>query len=211
MLDEYGKLEAVRFRAVRQRARLPGAAGPDRLVAAGTSPNITYEKEYPERLPLDERKQFFQPHSRGRAKRRRTGSCDACAADGRTGVLHRVLQRRKAHHLLRRQPSRLRRQRRQGDGLSEGRIPADRRALRGRRLSPLEPSRTSSARRSGSLAGARLDDRSRRSVVEVRRLTPTIVEVIVRAPAAARNFEPGQFFRLQNFEAYAPSSTARRS
>jgi NAD(P)H-flavin reductase len=30
------------------------------------------------------------------------------------------------------------------------------------------------------------------------------VEVVVRAPAAARNFEPGQFFRLQNLESFAP-------
>ena len=35
------------------------------------------------------------------------------------------------------------------------------------------------------------------------RLTPTIIEVIVRAPAAARHFEPGQFYRLQNFESMA--------
>src|SRR4029078_7897129 len=35
-------------------------------------------------------------------------------------------------------------------------------------------------------------------------LTPTIVDVIVRAPAAARKFEPGQFYRLQNFEASSP-------
>ncbi len=41
-------------------------------------------------------------------------------------------------------------------------------------------------------------------VVAVNRLTPTIVEVVVRAPAAARNFQPGQFFRLQNLEARAP-------
>jgi NAD(P)H-flavin reductase len=39
----------------------------------------------------------------------------------------------------------------------------------------------------------------------VNRLTPTIVEVVVRAPFAARHFLPGQFFRLQNFEALAPS------
>jgi NADPH-dependent glutamate synthase beta subunit-like oxidoreductase/NAD(P)H-flavin reductase len=37
----------------------------------------------------------------------------------------------------------------------------------------------------------------------VRRLTPTIVEVVVKAPWAARNFEPGQFYRLQNFETSA--------
>ena len=40
----------------------------------------------------------------------------------------------------------------------------------------------------------------RATVHEVNRLTPTIVEVVVRAPLAARRFEPGQFYRLQNFE-----------
>ena len=47
---------------------------------------------------------------------------------------------------------------------------------------------------------ARLDDELKATVHEVRRLTPTIVEVIVRAPAAARRFLPGQFYRLQNYE-----------
>ena len=37
------------------------------------------------------------------------------------------------------------------------------------------------------------------------RLTPNIVEVVVRAPAAARAFKPGQFYRLQNFETLARS------
>ena len=41
----------------------------------------------------------------------------------------------------------------------------------------------------------------RARVVRVDRLTPTIVEVVVEAPAAARTFEPGQFYRLQNYEA----------
>jgi NADPH-dependent glutamate synthase beta subunit-like oxidoreductase/NAD(P)H-flavin reductase len=44
----------------------------------------------------------------------------------------------------------------------------------------------------------------RATVREVVRLTPNIVEVIVEAPRAARAFEPGQFYRLQNFEALAP-------
>ncbi|MDH5772948.1 MAG: FAD-dependent oxidoreductase, partial [Rhodospirillaceae bacterium] len=38
------------------------------------------------------------------------------------------------------------------------------------------------------------------SVVSVKRLTPTIVEVVIKAPMAASAFKPGQFFRLQNFE-----------
>jgi NAD(P)H-flavin reductase len=49
----------------------------------------------------------------------------------------------------------------------------------------------------------RIADELSATVVAVERLTPTIVEVVVRAPAAARNFEPGQFFRLQNLEATA--------
>ncbi|HVY17040.1 MAG TPA: FAD-dependent oxidoreductase [Rhodopila sp.] len=41
------------------------------------------------------------------------------------------------------------------------------------------------------------------TVHQVNRLTPTIVEVVVHAPAAARAFRPGQFYRLQNFEVTA--------
>ncbi len=37
-------------------------------------------------------------------------------------------------------------------------------------------------------------------VESVKRLTPTVVELTLRAPMAARKFRPGQFFRLQNFE-----------
>jgi NAD(P)H-flavin reductase len=49
--------------------------------------------------------------------------------------------------------------------------------------------------------------RELRAVVhDVIRLTPTIVEVVVKAPMAARAFRPGQFYRLQNFETLAPRS-----
>ena len=41
------------------------------------------------------------------------------------------------------------------------------------------------------------------TVHAVHRLTPTIVEVVLHAPAAARAFRPGQFYRLQNFETRA--------
>ncbi|MEO6929624.1 MAG: pyridine nucleotide-disulfide oxidoreductase, partial [Casimicrobiaceae bacterium] len=41
------------------------------------------------------------------------------------------------------------------------------------------------------------------TVAYVKRLTPTIVEVVVRAKAAARRFAPGQFYRLQNYESRA--------
>src|SRR3954467_13411898 len=50
---------------------------------------------------------------------------------------------------------------------------------------------------------ARLNRDLRAVVHEVRRLTPRIVEVVLRAPIAARRFHPGQFYRMQNFEALA--------
>lgn len=38
------------------------------------------------------------------------------------------------------------------------------------------------------------------TVVAVNRMTATIIEIVIKAPLAARNFQPGQFYRLQNFE-----------
>jgi len=49
----------------------------------------------------------------------------------------------------------------------------------------------------------RLNRELRARVHEVNRLTPSIVEVVVEAPRAARNFHPGEFYRLQNYEAFA--------
>ncbi|WP_192884612.1 FAD-dependent oxidoreductase [Paramagnetospirillum kuznetsovii] len=50
---------------------------------------------------------------------------------------------------------------------------------------------------------ARLNEQLRASVHAVNRLTKTIVEVVIKAPSAAKAFRPGQFFRLQNFEMLA--------
>lgn len=50
---------------------------------------------------------------------------------------------------------------------------------------------------------AELTDQLRARVTAVNQLAPRIVEVVVRAPTAARKFRPGQFYRLQNYEARA--------
>ncbi len=50
----------------------------------------------------------------------------------------------------------------------------------------------------------RLDATFLAHVVAVNRLTPTIIEVVIKAPAAAKHFEPGQFYRVQNYESLAP-------
>lgn len=57
---------------------------------------------------------------------------------------------------------------------------------------------------------ARLDDELRATVHAVNRLTPTIVEVVVRAPMAARAFKPGQFYRLQNYETLSLDANGTR-
>jgi NADPH-dependent glutamate synthase beta subunit-like oxidoreductase/NAD(P)H-flavin reductase len=51
---------------------------------------------------------------------------------------------------------------------------------------------------------ARLNSELRAVVKDVIRLTPNIIEVVVEAPMAARAFEPGMFYRLQNYETLAP-------
>jgi NAD(P)H-flavin reductase len=48
-----------------------------------------------------------------------------------------------------------------------------------------------------------LDEQLVAEVVDALRLTHQIVEVVVRAPLAARNFHPGEFYRLQNYETFA--------
>ena len=50
----------------------------------------------------------------------------------------------------------------------------------------------------------RLDESLLVVVHDVVRLTPNIVEVIVKAPMKACKFHPGEFFRFQNFESLSP-------
>ncbi len=49
----------------------------------------------------------------------------------------------------------------------------------------------------------RMEDLLQPKVELVKRRSPSVVEIQVRAPMAAKNFRPGQFFRLQNFERHA--------
>src|SRR5271167_4751160 len=64
-------------------------------------------------------------------------------------------------------------------------------------------SRLASAAPSPEELRARLDDELRARVHEIIRLTPKILEIVVKAPIAARAFKPGQFYRLQNYETLA--------
>ncbi len=53
----------------------------------------------------------------------------------------------------------------------------------------------------------KINEQLRAVVHETKRLTPTIVEIIIHAPLAAQEFQPGQFYRLQNFETNAANTS----
>ncbi|AUX23150.1 oxidoreductase [Sorangium cellulosum] len=169
-------------------------------VAAGTSPNVTYEKERPGSFAFDKWRQFFQPH---RAYVGEDGALKVEPAYPREGFFTSYNDGEHAVSFY-------------GDNHphyagSVVRAMASAKdayphvvALFRRDLARLgeEPQAARDARRRDLFA--RLDHDFVAVVERVVRLTPTIVEVVVRAPAAARKFEPGQFYRLQNYEVRSP-------
>jgi len=170
-------------------------------VAAGTSPNVIYEKEKPGTFKMDEWKQFFQPF---KVERNGDGKLHAVETtkgekgfftsyehDGKFVSYYGDNHPEYAGNVVKAMASAKFGYERvvelfADDLAARGELPqADRDAL----FDNLE---------------ATLDEELRAYVVRVDRLTPTIVDVIVKAPLQARKFEPGQFYRLQNFETSAP-------
>ena len=193
--DADGKLTAVRFR------RLPGGEIvelPARacLVAAGTTPNITYEKEFPGTFPMDEKRRFFQPH---RATIGADGSVSLASAppDAEDAFFTGYQRGGKLVTFF-------------GDNhpaFNGNVVKAMASARKGYPAiaAVLFPgARPVVSDEEWTRFRAQIEERLRATVVAVNRLTPTIIEVVVKAPAAAANFQPGQFFRLQNLEAHAP-------
>ncbi|HEY6928299.1 MAG TPA: FAD-dependent oxidoreductase [Thermoanaerobaculia bacterium] len=192
-----GRLRAIRFR--RSRAgdvvELPARSA---WIAAGTTPNITYEKERPGSFPMDDRRRFFLPHravpdGRGGWRLERSTETDETAfftgyARGGKfitffGDNHPAFNGNVVKAMA---------------SAQKGYGPVTRVLLGDSPERPVVPIEQWESFRDA------VEDRLTARVVAVHRLTPTIVEVVVRAPAAVANFEPGQFFRLQNFEANAP-------
>ena len=197
--DENGALRAVVFR----RRDGSNVELPCRtlLVAAGTSPNVTYGRERPGSIPLDAKNKFFRPHV---AERDGAGFRVVPKDDGIgaffTGTVYRgkLLSYFGDNHPVY-AGSVVKAMASARDGTPKIR------ELFGDALSALDgtPAAQESRDDAWRSFGAMLDDLLVPRVVRVDRLTPTIVDVIVRAPMAARNFRPGQFFRFQNYEAFA--------
>lgn len=182
-VDGHGHAKAVRFNG--------GVVFPARavLVAAGTSPNTVLHREYPEQVELDGRyfravNEHGEPVSPERLAKPTTPhvllSLDTQNGRGISffGDLHPSF----AGNVVK------------AMGSAKQGYPVVSRILEAKGTESSEDSRTFLQKVNALL---------RPRVVRVERLTPTIVEVVMHAPMAARNFEPGQFYRLQNFEANA--------
>jgi len=199
--DERGAVKAIIFNRERQEAgnghdttALPARTV---LVAAGTTPNITYEKEIKDTFRLDAKQKFFQPHVVSRTDDGRfqlsphaSGFFTSYDDDGRFVSYYGDNHPRYAGNVVKAMAS-------ARDGFPHVV------SLFETELASLDPSTQGVRDAAWAALGRRLDTDFRARVEDVVRLTPAIVEVIVKAPAAARHFRPGQFYRLQNYESVA--------
>ncbi|HVF47780.1 MAG TPA: FAD-dependent oxidoreductase, partial [Pyrinomonadaceae bacterium] len=170
-------------------------------VAAGTSPNVIYEKEKPGTFKMDEWRQFFQPHKVARnsdgnlhtveTEKGEAGFFTSYENDGKFISYYGDNHPQYAGNVVKAMASAKHGYERVVE------LFAEEMAIRGD-LPQAERDRVF------DILVEKLDSELRAYVVRVERLTPTIVDVIVKAPLQARKFEPGQFYRLQNFETSAP-------
>ncbi|HEX2834025.1 MAG TPA: FAD-dependent oxidoreductase [Thermoanaerobaculia bacterium] len=175
------------------------------MIAAGTAPNVIYEKEHPHTFKLDKWKQFFQSYTLGET-RELIEDDEAARTRGFFTSYQHPSHREKlitfygdnhpqyAGNVVKAMAS-------AKDGFPQVVSVFADELKRMDRSAAAQEARDAQWRQ----LTRTLEDGFRARVHAVHRLTPTIVEVVVHAPLAARHFEPGQFFRLQNYEAYAPA------
>jgi NAD(P)H-flavin reductase len=194
LLDQFGCVRALRVSSNAEADTNPGAPPisvvmPARtiLVAAGTQPNTVLGREQPQHVAIDGK--YFQAFDESGAKVTPERVTKPSAAhvlmsvrpDGRAISFFGDLHPSYAGNVVKAMAS-----------AKQG-YPVVSRVLQRQPASDV----------SAADLIARLDNELRATVHAVNRLTPTIVEVVVRAPMAARAFKPGQFYRLQNYETLA--------
>lgn len=203
-VDEYGAVRAIRMSVQQRRddgvwssgAEIIEVAARTVLVAAGTQPNTVLAREDPAHFKLDGR--YFQ----------------ACDEDGAPVRPEHAISKPKIAQVLLSKNSDGRYISFFGDlhpsffgnvvkamGAAKQGYPSVSAVLE--RVRP-------ASRLSDAEFLAEINQALRATVHEVIRLTPNIVEVIIKAPLAARSFRPGQFYRLQNYETHALEVDATR-
>jgi NADPH-dependent glutamate synthase beta subunit-like oxidoreductase/NAD(P)H-flavin reductase len=205
--DEFGAVKALVFERLNYVAETGKFENTGEMVeflartvcvAAGTSPNVIYEKEKPGTFKLDEWKQFFEPFQvvkngdgRFHAVESKNGFFTSYEHDGKFISYYGDNHPRYAGNVVKAMAS----AKHGYEKVVE--IFADELATRGNLPQAERDKIFDNLEKT-------LDEQLRAYVVRVERLTPTIIDVVVKAPLQARKFEPGQFYRLQNFETSAP-------
>jgi NADPH-dependent glutamate synthase beta subunit-like oxidoreductase/NAD(P)H-flavin reductase len=197
--DENGHVKTMVFtrptEGGEERVELPARTV---LVAAGTVPNVTYEKEHQGTFALDSRQKFFQGYRavKGadgvfRLEADPNGFFTSHDAAGRFVTYYGDNHPRYNGNVVKAMASAKHGYPHVVDLFAD-------------EIARLDPTDQPARERNWNALVDKLDDQLLARVERVVRLTPTIIEVIVRAPAAARHFHPGQFYRLQNFERLSP-------
>jgi NADPH-dependent glutamate synthase beta subunit-like oxidoreductase/NAD(P)H-flavin reductase len=209
VLDERDAVKAMRFerqqlgedgkwRATGEIVELPARTV---CVAAGTQPNVTYEKELPGTFVFDKWGQYFQAHkatvdASGKLKVEKVDDASQGFFTSYDDGEHAVSFYGDNHPYY------------AGSVVKAMASAKDAypsvRALFAHDIAKLDGEPQAARDRRRDELFAKLDGELCAVVHEVHRLTPTIVEVVVKAPAAARKFSPGQFYRLQNYESRSP-------
>lgn len=196
---EYQVLENGRWRNSGEFVTIPARAV---MIAAGTHPNTTYEREHPGTFLPDDKGEFYRAHTvqnEGGTKRLapagrgQIGFFTSYDNQGRYVSFFGDNHPHYAGNVVKAMAS-------AKDGFPEiARVFQD-------EFTHLRPEDQAERERDFVLFSETLDKELTAEVVDALRLTHQIVEVVVRAPLAARNFRPGEFYRLQNYETYAEES-----
>lgn len=216
--DEYGHLAAVKFQKLaesdgRWQASDETLEVPLRslMVAAGTSPNTLYEEEHPDTFEMQGK--YYRPFvpqwvdevpelkpvedDRLQPKLSRPAPFTSYCRGGRYITFYGDNHPIYAGNVVRAMAS------------AKDSYPHIVRLFQ-KELAALDPDGQAARDLVWAQFSARLDELLLPRIVEVVRLTPSIVEIVVKAPMAAKHFAPGQFYRIQNFEAFAPLSHGTR-
>ncbi|MDA0660852.1 MAG: FAD-dependent oxidoreductase [Planctomycetota bacterium] len=196
--DRFGALEAVTFQlGPTSQKTLPARS---LLVAAGTSPNTVYEKEHPQSFELDEHHRFFRKYQAVPGDHAEWSLVPAEASDREAFFLSYQKDGRFVSFYGDNHPN-------YAGNVVKAMASAKVGSMHVARLFGVgHQSLASTPIDVGQFLAftQRLDQDLMPRVVRVDRLTPTIVDVIIEARYCAQKFQPGQFYRLQNYEAHAP-------
>ncbi len=193
---EYQALENGRWKSSGEFVTLPARAV---MIAAGTHPNTTYDREHTGTFQLDDKGEFYRGFKFDDADgskrlvpagRSEVGFFTSYDKDGLYVTFFGDNHPRYAGNVVKAMAS-------AKDG-----HPEIARVFQ-QEVSRLRPEDQPERERNWVMFAEKLDDQLIATVVDALRLTHQIVEVVVRAPLAARNFHPGEFYRLQNYETFA--------